>query len=342
LDLSRPIHYAWSLADMNRLPNNKRAIPAVLIAAVLSCSLAGHAQSKDVLFEAKAEETIRVKIVGGGDEDSRTAIEHQKVQFHHITLWATTPDGANQAIVAKETIRELHDHAREGVESNLKVDFFHAKDSMAKFPTKPTQTLQVPGADEAEFTDEYWIATTHGCCDAEPYSRMYAYGADRPFLRYNEDFWKVEVPNSRGMERYVGLALRGHVANEAAEEAIFGKEKNAIAAVSLAAPGKHLHTVYIAPKEGQNADELGLHTENLLLRGTGDKDEQHPEVQLLTLWAMDGAEEKNARTKAVSGVIVEAGLFLDDGTTETLQVEIRDDKLVNPKIKGTKLRALLP
>jgi hypothetical protein len=299
------------------------------------------AQEAGVLFDAKAEETIRVRVVGEGSDDRRTVVEQQKVAFHHISLWGDQDGAADQQVIAKETLRQVLDDQREGVESKLRVDLFFAKENMGRFPSKPTHTLEIPDTHEAHFEDTYWTATTLGCCDAEPYSRMYKYGADHPFLRYNENFWKVEVPNARGLDRYVGMAIRGHVPNESAADAIFGKQRRAVAAVSLAAPGKPLSTVYLVATEGVDPERLGLHTEKLQLTGTGAKDEQHPDVRLVTLWSLDGAENSNAATQAISNVTVEAGVYVDDGTTETLRAEIKDDKFVNAKVTGNRLKALV-
>lgn len=309
---------------------------SLMLAAFVRPRTAAGAPADEVLFDAKAEETIQVRTTGSGD-DRRSVVEQQKVAFHYITLWGNAKETPDRQVIAKETLRQVLDHAREGVKSDLRVDLFFTKQNLGKFPTAPTQTIEVPDAHEAHFENGYWTATTLGCCDAEPYSRMYAYGTDHPFLRYNGDFWKVEVPNAHGLDRYVGLVIRGHVPNNAALEAIFGNNKTAVAAVSLAAPGKLLDTLYVVPKPGVDEDRLGLHTEKLELRGNGPKDEQRSDVRLVTLWSLDGAQPATAGAKSIKGVTVEAGLFVDDGTTETIQAEIRDDKFVGAKVNGAKL-----
>ena len=295
----------------------------------------------EILFDAKADETIRVRLVGENSADRRTVVERQKVAFHHLTLWGNKVGAPDHQVIAKETINEVVDQGREGVESKLRVELFFAPENLGKFSSKPTQTIEIPDAHEAQFEDGYWSATTLGCCDAEPYSRMYAYGADHPFLRYNEKFWKIEVPNAHGLDRYVGMVIRAHVPNEAAADAIFGKDKRAVAAISLAAPGKPLDTVFLVAKEGVDSDKLSLHTEKLEARGTGPKDEQNAEGRTATLWSLDGAEKSTAGATSVKGVMVEAGVYVDDGSTETLRVEIEGDKFVHAQVMGDKLKAVM-
>jgi hypothetical protein len=319
------------------------ATTLMLGALLAQCPIASVAAAKDgeLLFEAKADETIRVRTAGTGNEDKHSVVEQQKVAFHPVTLWGHDKNTPDRHVIAKETLRQLLDDAREGVESSLRVDLFFANDSTGKFPSQPTHSIDVPNAHEAHFEDNYWTATTLGCCDAEPYTRMYAYGGDRPFLRYNEEgFWKIEVPNAHGLDRYVGMVIRSQVPNDAAQESIFGKQKNAVAAIGLAAAGKPLDMLYLVPKAGVDADKFSMHSERLVLRGTGPKDEQQVRERFVTLWSLNGAEKSTAGATAVRGVAGEAGVYVDDESTETLRFEINEDKFAKLQFDGTKLKVV--
>ena len=151
--------------------------------AAVATAVPAAAETNELLFEEKSEESIRVRLKGDAEQDARAVVERQMVDYHHVALWGSTDGTPDRQVIARETLRQVQDDSSEEVESNLRVDLFFAKESHGKFPSKPTHTIEVPDAHEAEFEDTYWTATTLGCCDAEPYTRMYAYGSSTPFLR---------------------------------------------------------------------------------------------------------------------------------------------------------------
>ncbi len=290
----------------------------------------------EILFEAESRETVRVR---RDAETGRVVTEQQKVNYYPITLYRKE---GTTSLVARETLQTSQDEGMEGIRSKLKAEFFVAG-ADGNYPKNPGVVVEIPDVHEARFLDDGWEALTYGCCDAETYGRLYAYDGKTPFLRFNERYWKVSVPNAPDKTRFVGMTLRAHVPNEAATEALFGGHPEAVVCVSYAAPGKTLDRVYLKPAKSAEADTLGLHTEKLELTSLSGRDEVHagngsdrpPDIEM---WSMDGAAAENRGRKGVSGLVIAASVYLGDGSTESLRLEVENDRLVRPEMTGSRLK----
>jgi hypothetical protein len=298
------------------------------VAIGVTATLGGSAWAGSPLFDNRSETTIRVHKEA---ETGRVVIDQNRVAYHVLTLYG---EETNQHLVAREAYRSQRDEGLEGEKSDLKVDFFMSGPDW-KFPAKPTHSLELPNVHRAEFVDGYWKALTDACCDGETYGRLYTYGATKPFLRYNEDFAHIEVPNAR-RDRFVGLVLRPHMPGEAAERAVFDSHPDAVACLAYAAVGKPLDTVYLRVRPGVKRDQLGLYTAYLKLSSATARDEVKDEGHSLTMWSLDGARAENKATDPVTGAVVDAAMYVED-TTQTLRVRVEADRLVEPSLTGTQL-----
>ena len=226
------------------------------------------AQQEKVLFENVEKGGMRVFI---SKETGMVTTRLTKVNYHDVRLF--NPD---HRIVAKDTIVTEYADASEGETSRAKVEFFHAAGdpNSADFvlPKSPTQTMEIKDVSQVKYQDDHWSATTFGCCDAEPYTRLYAYGASTPFLRFNSGYAKAEVPNAAHVNRYVGVVMRGQVPNDSALAAIFGKNTSAVAAITYASAGKTLQHLLLKPKDGVKDIDVPYHTMGVKLLSKSPKD----------------------------------------------------------------------
>lgn len=303
---------------------------------------AARAQDEKVLFANEAPEKVRVYI---SKETGMVTTQFTKVKFHDMRLF--NPD---RRLIAKETIITEYGDGSEGETGKAKIEFYQAtgdpNSSEFTLPKTPTQTINIPDIMQVEFQSDHWSATTFGCCDAEPYTRLYAYGADSPFLRFNSGYSMVEVPNAQ-LNRYVGIVVRAQVPNDSAVAAIFGSNTKAVAAVTYAAPGKQLQKLLLQPKDGVKEEDIPYHTMGIKLLSDSPRDvpgyqEDKTDPEVLTMWSIDVHPEKRDELKAVSGLTIQAEFAANDGTTDTVTIKVDDDKFGTPTVKSKTLEAVPP
>lgn len=51
--------------------------------------------------------------------------------------------------------------------------------------------------DDLEFESNYFQAIEYGCCGAENYGELFSYDSDKPFLKFNKNYYTVDIPNSK-------------------------------------------------------------------------------------------------------------------------------------------------
>ncbi len=302
----------------------------ILAAFLTASSLAVPPSFAQTLFEEQSKETIKVT----RGKDGQVVTEQQRVIYTPQMVYLE-----KQPIlqILRETYRTSQQSNLEGVRSDVRVDLFRpGKDG--RYPPAPSHSIGIPNVHEVKFLDDHWKAMTFGCCDAEPYGRLYTYGGDKPFLRYNEEYWRMEVPNSP-IARYAGFVLRDHVPGDAAEAAVFGEHPDAVACLAYAAPGKPLDSVYLEPRRGAEK-KPGLHSANFDVRSAYPRDEVRADQHTVQLWSLDGAVDANKNKTAVSGVTITAGVFVDDGSTETLTVRVENDRFTDIRVEGKTLGAI--
>ena len=296
----------------------------VLAAAGLAAALSAGAEP---LFEEQSKETIRVT----RNKDGQTVTEQQKVIYTPLAIY---PQGERRRVIVRETYRTSQAEHLEGARSDATVDIFPA-DKDGRYPRSPGRSLEIPNVHEAKFLNDHWTALSYGCCDAETYGRLYTYEGGKPFLRYNGDYWQMEVPNSP-MTRYAGFVLRDQVPGDAAEVAIFSGHPDAVACLAYAAPGKPLDSVFLKPAKGADSHAV-QHSGPLEVRSKSPSDEVRAGEHSIQLWSLDGAVAANKDKTSMSGVIISASAWMGDGTTETLTVHVENDRFANVRMEGKQL-----
>lgn len=316
------------VANLRFSQSQMKQLHWILLAA---CIIAMRSVVAEPLFDEQSKVTIRVS----KDKDGNQVTEQQKVNYTPMQIY---PDNKQKRVIIRETYQVSESDGQEGTRSNAKIDLFFAG-ADGHYPKSPSRTIEIPNVHEAKFFIDHWKALTFGCCDSESYGRLYDYAGDKPFLRYNEDYWRMEVPNAHNLVRFAGLALRDYVPGDAAESAIFKSNKDAVACLSYAAPGKPLASLYIKPKRPENWKDHSLHSGQLSVASKFPRDEVREQDHLITLWSLDGADAANKGKTAVSGVTITAPVFVDD-SMETVTVRVENDKFADAKVDGKLLEAM--
>src|SRR5262245_35900152 len=272
-------------------------------------------------------------------ETGSIVTETRSVQYERVSGFDSRKD--QQRILLARTIRTARtDDAQEGEESQLKVDFFMSSPDQKTFSAKPARTLEIPNAHETKFRRNHWQASTWGCCAAELYSRLYSYDSDKPFLRFNESYWTMEIPNKSDEMRFVGMLLRDHTPVKAGEEAAFGKHPDAVACVSFADLNGALGTVYLKAKARNTTEPLGLFSGEIRIIPDSAKDEVNEQEKSVRQWTADSYNTPKDTAPKFSNATIRAVIYANDDT-ETLTVRMMNDRLAGPKTEGNVLSAYL-
>lgn len=63
--------------------------------------------------------------------------------------------------------------------------------------------------DDLQFKSNFYKAINRGCCGSESYAELYSYESNDPILKYNNDYFTVNIPNSQ-IRMFVGYSHRGY------------------------------------------------------------------------------------------------------------------------------------
>lgn len=309
-----------------------------------------------ILFQGEASDTLTIRRAGA---TGTTVTDEQRVEFHHLTPY-DHPSRELREIVAKSTLTTSRQANMEGSQSAARVEFYNAG-ANGVFPKKATHTLKVPNVHQVDFRDDYLEASTHGCCGSENYIRLYSFKGDKPFLRFNTSYAKIEIPNS-GIKRYVGALLRSQITSDAADEAIFGSNTSAVAAITYGAPDQPMKSLLLEPTieaaessknqngtRGQSVPVLG-NTAGIKVASISSKDEIYDpgsdnlpvELQMFSLDPEQDGQESLKKPDGISGLLITASFLTLDGTTETVSTRIDNDKFSTPEFTGKILKAVNP
>lgn len=89
------------------------------------------------------------------------------------------------------TIKKVVERTFTGAEKFLTVIYAETTD-----PSKPFwETTKY--YDDLKFESSYFHAVEYGCCGAENYGELFTYNSDEPFLKFNQSYFTVDIPNSK-------------------------------------------------------------------------------------------------------------------------------------------------
>ncbi|MDW3195268.1 MAG: YARHG domain-containing protein [Cytophagales bacterium] len=89
------------------------------------------------------------------------------------------------------TIRKVVERTFTGAEKFPTVIYAESTD-----PSKPFwETIKY--YDDLKFKTNYFHAVEYGCCGEENYGELFTYNSDEPFLKFNESYFTVDIPNSK-------------------------------------------------------------------------------------------------------------------------------------------------
>jgi len=279
------------------------------------------------LFSSAASESLKMEF---DPETSGTVFNQVMVNYHYL---AGTRPGSRD-LVARETITTQYSDALEGRESTGVVELFYRRPD-GVFPNAVDNATTVTGGDELFFDFDHWTAKTWGCCDAEPFFRLYSFGQHTPFLYSHNQYAKIEVPNAE-LERYVGVVLKGQVPTEEQTRTIFGNHERAMAAIIYGAPGMPMQKILLEPRPGTPEQDFPYHTEPVKIKSAAKQDEygyndDRNVASVLTMWSLDPYQTKK-KSSAISGVTIVA-TFVGE-KNQSVAVTINNDKFGAVKTSG--------
>ncbi len=151
-------------------------------------------------------------------------------------------------------------------------------------------SVQEPG-DQGDVSHDQplFMVRQSGCCGAR--NSFTAFNLDtgrRLFTATGEGFedcWALlEVPNSRGLERFVAF----HAAYSATDDVAFGRRQDVIGLLTYASPGEPLARYRLIATGGSVESFMGAASVELQQQGKAE------EVPRLTLWPADGKRDPAA------------------------------------------------
>ncbi len=302
------------------------------MAVVASCAAGHGADTSSTLFQGRATESMVVTV----DPESGSPLTHHiSVNYHRLAYMNSREHG----LIARETIQQKYLESSEGDFTTATVELYYGH-ADKRFSLEPDHTTTVTDASKIHLNGEYWTATTRGCCDAESFLQMFAYGKNTPFFYANSRYAQVNVPNAQ-VDRYISVVMRSQTPADPIDSAIFGQNKKAVAAILYGAPGMAMRKLLLQAKPGVGERDLPYHTDTLTLKSASPKDDdgynEDPNVsKILTLWSQDTIAPAPPPA-TLSGFSIIATFGGNDGKPVRIEVPIEKDRFGKARLTGQTL-----
>lgn len=180
-------------------------------------------------------------------------------------------------------------------------------------PSKPYwQTTKY--FNDIQFFTKYYRVVKYGCCGSENYYEFYNYESEKPFLKSNEEYFTIEIPNSK-IDLFIGY-----------NHEVGNKEKNIIANLNLATINGEINSIlFKANNEKDFEDMLPYFTPKIEII-TNSSEDQFRDKNKIELWSMNFEKQLDA----ISGFAVRI-TFIGDSSGKKI---ITDIPIINGCLNG--------
>ncbi len=169
---------------------------------------------------------------------------------------------------------------------------------------------------DIEFSCSYFRAINYGCCGSEDYNELFNYVSDEPFLKFNEEFFLVDIPNSK-IEMFVGYSHKES-----------GREELGIATLYLSTLDGVVSSVTFTAKNAEDKEDMIWYfTPKISLRTSNGKNKINSSGKKIQLWESNSAKS----TSDVNGFSIYIE-FEGEGTGRKAEFDI---PVVNGKLYGS-------
>ncbi|RJE74151.1 YARHG domain-containing protein [Reichenbachiella sp. MSK19-1] len=203
------------------------------------------------------------------------------------------------------TIRKIVERTFTGAEKIPTVIYAETTD-----PTKPFWEA-TKYYDDLRFATNYYHAVEYGCCGAENYGELFSYDSDEPFLKFNETYYTVDIPNSK-------IHMFAAYCHEHS-----GRNGLTISTLYLSTLEGVVSSITFVATNQQSKEDLPWYwTPTIELRATNDKNRVIQDGKEINLWSSNFAKTLSD----ISGfsIFIE---FWSEGTGKKVEFDI-------PIVKG--------
>ncbi len=174
------------------------------------------------------------------------------------------------------TIRKIIERTFTGAEKNPTVIYSETIDSNSHY------WATTKYFDDLKFETDFYHAIEYGCCGAENYGELYSYSSDEPILKFNNDFFFVDIPNSK-IEMFIGYSHQE-----------FRRDGLSIAKLSLSSLEGVISTITFIAKDQRTKEDLPWYwTPKIELRSDDEKNQIITDLNEIRLWGCDFAKTLN-------------------------------------------------
>lgn len=162
------------------------------------------------------------------------------------------------------------------------------------------------------FHPNYYLATLYGCCDTETYYEFYNYKSEVPFLKSNEKYFNIEIPNTP-IDLFIGY-----------NHEIIDTTKYIIAELTLSTLEGEINSVIFKTNNRQDFEDImPYYTPSIELKSKSAKDVIRDD-EIITLWSLNFEKDLNA----ISGFSVKITFSgWDTGKKATYEIPIKNGRL---------------
>jgi len=170
---------------------------------------------------------------------------------------------------------------------------------------------------DLKFSTNYYHAIEYGCCGAENYGELFSYNSTDPFLKFNESYFSIDVPNSK-IQMFIGYCHEDS-----------GRDGLEIAKLYLSTVNGIVNSItFMAATKEDKEDLIWYFRPKVILTTKNARNKISRNGEKIELWGSNFA--KSTLDINDFSIFIE---FTADGTEKISQFDI---PIINGKLNGSK------